>query len=526
MELVYLWVEEYKNIKKQGFNFSPRFECEFKDEYDDKGKLKDNCELIIREKKDYVSIFPENINITAIVGGNGSGKSSLLSGKGDFYLIFEKDNKYYSRGFNNKKIVAPISIQENDIEVSDYSLYLDFDFFKINYAKDEFDNNMQNMYDKNLYRKLINDKFHDLNFNVVKFIEKFYNLIIEYRDVFKLENLFLFNPTKIILNDYIDNSPMNNDKYLYLYELINEVQEKTFSKEKFLTYIYSNLCNQTKLNMTEVNKNILSLETEILEKNNLFELGSTKDIEDIYKFLESVKEPEYMTEDFQNLYSEHKKAFFKLIEIGYFQVNFKDEKDRGYNDLSQGERKLFTELLMIFDALKQKEEKSFFLALDEPDLTLHPQWQKRYIKELINLLSNFSDIKFHIIITSHSPFILSDIPKDNVIFLEKGKQVYPFEDNQQTFGANIHTLLSHGFFMKDGLMGEFAKNKISKILNFLNDKNKFIDIPINQIKPIIKIIGEDFLREKLLRMYDEKFPISKEEKIKQLEEELKKLKND
>ena len=29
MELVYLWVDEYKNIKKQGFNFSPRFECEY-----------------------------------------------------------------------------------------------------------------------------------------------------------------------------------------------------------------------------------------------------------------------------------------------------------------------------------------------------------------------------------------------------------------------------------------------------------------------------------------------------------------
>ena len=27
MELVYLWVEKYKNIEKQEFNFSPRFEC-------------------------------------------------------------------------------------------------------------------------------------------------------------------------------------------------------------------------------------------------------------------------------------------------------------------------------------------------------------------------------------------------------------------------------------------------------------------------------------------------------------------
>lgn len=67
MELVYLWVEEYKNIKNQGFNFSPRFECEF-----------DGENLTINENKDYMSIFPDNINVTAIVGENGSGKSCVL----------------------------------------------------------------------------------------------------------------------------------------------------------------------------------------------------------------------------------------------------------------------------------------------------------------------------------------------------------------------------------------------------------------------------------------------------------------
>ena len=56
MELVYLWVEEYKNIHHQGFNFSPRFTCNY-----------ENGELTVEKKKDYVSIFPENINVTAIV---------------------------------------------------------------------------------------------------------------------------------------------------------------------------------------------------------------------------------------------------------------------------------------------------------------------------------------------------------------------------------------------------------------------------------------------------------------------------
>ena len=69
MELVYLCVEKYKNIYRQGFNFSPRFECDFDE---------DTKKLTISENKDYVSIFPKNINVTAIVGENGSGKSNLL----------------------------------------------------------------------------------------------------------------------------------------------------------------------------------------------------------------------------------------------------------------------------------------------------------------------------------------------------------------------------------------------------------------------------------------------------------------
>ena len=92
---------------------------------------------------------------------------------------------------------------------------------------------------------------------------------------------------------------------------------------------------------------------------------------------------------------------------------------------------------------------------------------------VVNIFKNYS-IKLNIILTSHSTFILSDLPKENIIFLEKGKQVYPFEDGKQTFGANIHTLLSHGFFMKDGLMGEFAKNKINEVINFLNGNESSI----------------------------------------------------
>jgi hypothetical protein len=50
MELVYLWVEDYKNIQKQGFNFSPNFDVEFTPVYEDK-KLSEKSELKITPKE-------------------------------------------------------------------------------------------------------------------------------------------------------------------------------------------------------------------------------------------------------------------------------------------------------------------------------------------------------------------------------------------------------------------------------------------------------------------------------------------
>ena len=75
MELVYLWVDKYKNIEKQGFNFSPRFTCEYDEDTKKLGKVVDKEKTGEFYPKNF---FGENINVTAIVGENGSGKSRIL----------------------------------------------------------------------------------------------------------------------------------------------------------------------------------------------------------------------------------------------------------------------------------------------------------------------------------------------------------------------------------------------------------------------------------------------------------------
>merc|ERR1711879_292291 len=121
---------------------------------------------------------------------------------------------------------------------------------------------------------------------------------------------------------------------------------------------------------------------------------------------------------------------------------------------------------------------------------------------------------------THSPFILSDILNDKVLFLDNNKNTFK---NIKTFGANIHELLSHSFFMKKGLLGEYAKGTITNIIDFLNHKNDIYENKQDDLFKIINYIGEDFLREKLTHMYDLYYKSSKDTLVARLKEEEKKI---
>ena len=110
-----MWVEDYKNIKKQGFNFSPRFECSF-----------DGETLTINERKEdeYIKdFFGKNINVTAIVGKNGSGKSRILKfirqiidekiNDGSFLIFYDEKNSNYICIYTIEEIHSNIELKQN-----------------------------------------------------------------------------------------------------------------------------------------------------------------------------------------------------------------------------------------------------------------------------------------------------------------------------------------------------------------------------------------------------------------------------
>ena len=224
----------------------------------------------------------------------------------------------------------------------------------------------------------------------------------------------------------------------------------------------------------------------------------------------------------------------ELIPIGCYRFIINVKNDTKNNDsvsninvMSSGEQHLvhtmqsvLYHILNVNSVHNSKESKNKYeyinIIFDEIELYFHPEYQRRFVFELLERLDSLKKgnhipkIKgINILFCTHSPFILSDIPKQNVLFLGEKKDF-------KTFGANITTLLANSFFMEN-LIGEFAKNKINEVIRWITQDKE-------DILKTIKLIDEPILRNKLIEMYYEKFPDKEreksEEKIRALAEQL------
>lgn len=169
------------------------------------------------------------------------------------------------------------------------------------------------------------------------------------------------------------------------------------------------------------------------------------------------------------------------------------------------------------------------LFLDEIELCYHPEYQRAFIHNLIKSLKDngvTDECSVNILLTIHSPFVLSDIPKSNILFLREGR-IANDEIEYNTFGANINDLLHKSFFLENGFSGILAQEKINEIAKQLNLNNREIDLA--KILKTIEIVGDPLIRHQLYLLYDEyleKHDVEKKTKrIEELKAELRMLEN-
>ena len=183
--------------------------------------------------------------------------------------------------------------------------------------------------------------------------------------------------------------------------------------------------------------------------------------------------------------------------------------------MSAGERQyLYTFSTYIYHVLNllsiqeshRVRYRNINLILDEVEICFHPEFQRRFVYELLGYIKRLfmnRNASFNILIATHSPFILSDIPQSNILYLEDGKMVMP-EGIKNPFAANICDILYQSFFLKQGFVGEYARKKIKHIIERLLPGGYFLDDSEAEYHLLMELIGDPFLKMQLQQLYEDR----------------------
>lgn len=597
MNLLYFWFDSYscENLK-DGYNFSSKYKFNFNE----------NDGLIYYYNESYIENFYANniFDIMAIVGENGSGKTSLLN---DLMFILseiinseELITKKYVIVFedqNNKIIVLSnfdfINKNKNVLSIKksmqDYRQYIkNFEKYKIVY----FHNAMSlNDYSIKRYgyiedfslcgsmRKISkhNAEMHYTPINadpIVQYynnkLEKIISFIISENNI-EAKTLLLGDgmgcfdfptPTKVKIT-FADNiytykyikdeiyklshdadlsenysqpkENFNNNGHNFIDKVNEYFKSKNTIKSKISENLILNalrwiLVLQTQSSYKieycklifsksdilfhnfhdehEVISNVTSyfqaIKTELKKTNNWY----ANSIDDFYEFSSWLYDKD-LSDEFIFNNSKDRMILMQLYKY-YAKTNLPYPYLHFDFGLSTGEfnfLNLFSDLHSLKEGIIKNitttgsiECPHILLIFDEADLYLHPKWQQQYIKRIIGFLKErLSQYDFQILISTHSPIMLSDFPKDNVIYLPEQSV------NLQTFGNNIHSLFLNSFFLHEtGTMGAFAESKINGLVSYINNYNQLSQDNGEDILKTIHKIGDNYIQDKILQLYHSK----------------------
>lgn len=194
------------------------------------------------------------------------------------------------------------------------------------------------------------------------------------------------------------------------------------------------------------------------------------------------------------------------------------EEEFPIENMSAGERQLYYIVsTLIYHILNIKSVtnnrinyRNLAIVLDEVELGFHPEYQVKFIHFIIDMFKRLGlsrYLNFHFLITTHSPFLLSDFRKNNILYLEEGKIVNK-DSFFNPFCANINDILSQSFFLRDGFIGYFARKKVMELLNWLSKCTKENKVwTVDKAKVVADSIGEPIVKERLKNMINNKINV-------------------
>ncbi len=155
------------------------------------------------------------------------------------------------------------------------------------------------------------------------------------------------------------------------------------------------------------------------------------------------------------------------------------------------------ELTMLFRFLPMvlEIEPNSIILIDEPETHLHPKWAQDFIEYLNHLFGGF---EAHIILATHSPIIISDVPTENLIILEKNNgAITQKPPRDRTFGATSTDILKDVFFMN-----QMAGNQSAELLKRIERQLGSGDpTQISEARQLYNMLSTTFEKYELYQKY-------------------------
>ncbi|WP_182914142.1 AAA family ATPase [Paenibacillus sp. 1011MAR3C5] len=607
MEILYIWFQKYLQFEQAGFQLSAQHRFHFDH---------DNGILHVADNPDYQSDFfrlgdpskPAVVKqITALVGENGTGKTSFLDyiknvvlnrqeiqqalivikDSRERHLIWYDDTvielkdvqgrKLISPCFESPKILFPGALSESSaIFISNV-----FDHSYENQAPHYYNLSTNYLIRGDRLKRLEEERFAEDQKEIdvhrdeeihrqVLFVHKYKaeyhqelpiplpeRLTVSIRDArpdaeIEINKLLgAYAPFYVQFNQWIEQKIADEQARLHKKDITN--REKAALKKSIFMYRAYRASVRSLLKELAAFQNdpyldsivgLLNLEKVQSQKETIFQftrrflqaLINRSNEKDHNYWLENIMKVLNFYDSFAGQIEDWTERVFSIpIELGDIEKSRSHQfiqayrgsyraypyLDFGWHNLSSGQTamlnlfaRLFTRVDGQYFGDNEKLSRDVLLLIDEGELYFHPEWQRRFIHDVISYLTIvFPNNRFQIIMTSHSPFLLSDLPSSSVVYLERKNRKLTVEDGltsgKKTLAANIHDMFSLGFFMGT-TVGEFARIKLNQLIqelgNFEKMKKEDFYIPegtISHLLSTIRSVGEPLVADRLLERYEQ-----------------------